>query len=139
MAVRNTVNRRACPLKRKWFILPLPLAWLLAGLLFVARDYGAIGIRSLGDALGFIVCVAFWGTISFPVGLPLFWTWGNPEPFVTLIVPIILLGYLLYIGLSVYGAIRRSWIAMLALCVLLALNLIGCQADTAIGLVPIGR
>ena len=124
-------------LKRWWFILPLPVTMILAGVFFALRSGSYTGLKSIQDAFGLFMFITLFGGRLFPVGLPLCLTFGNPEPLRNAVLPIVLLGYLLYIGLSIYGARQRSRIVLMVLCFLLLLNLIGCQFNGAVGLLPI--
>lgn len=110
------------------------MAMLAAGVLYVVRNDFFAGICTAREVFAGLAVITVFGSSAFPVGLPLCFTLGNPDPLVDIVVPIVVLGYLLYIGLSIFGAIRRSRIVLVLLWVLLLLNLIGCQAD--VGLLP---
>ena len=135
------INNR-CKLKRWWFLFPLPVAMLLTCVLVWLKFTlfsGAVTNEGFLSMLSLLCCIAFWGAISFPVGLPLFCLRGNNEPLSNIFLPVVLLGYAFYVGLSIYGTLWRSRIVLVVLCILLLINIIGCQFDGAAGLIPIGR
>jgi hypothetical protein len=113
--------------KRSWFLLPLPIAMIIAEAILLIRalalqdqQFFAHFWKSIGPLLG-ITSIA--GMI-FPAGLVAPFVMGTPEPSAT---TLIFAGWALYAGLTVLGLVKPSRALFLILCFLLVINIVGCQ------------
>jgi len=113
--------KRTVPQKR-WFFLALPIAMLLCYLIWLFRFAVFWHHSSLLEFIRTAGLCAAAGILSFPSGivrlisLPWSYAW-----------PVIVLGYGIYGMVIVVGAKERSLCAFIFLCLLLALNIVGCQ------------
>jgi hypothetical protein len=113
--------------KRWWFLLPLPIAMMIAEAILLIRalalqdqQFFAHFWKSIGPLVG-ITSIA---GLIFPAGLVAPLVMGPPEPSAT---RFILAGWALYAGLTVLGLVKPRRVLFLILCSLLVINIAGCQ------------
>jgi len=106
--------------KRKWFVYALLGALAVAGIVNMARAAG-------GDDPEQVVFVVLIGVPIFPLGLPALFV-SNTSSFGRACIPLIVGGWVLFLGLGVIGACRKSRILFLILAVVLLANVGGCVA-----------
>ena len=106
--------------KRKWFAYALFAAWAIAAVSLFVQG-------SVRDSDGFIVLAAIVGTPAFPLGLPSLFI-SSPSFLLRASLPLIAAGWLIFVGLGVIGAWRKSRILFLIFAVLLLANDVGCVA-----------
>jgi hypothetical protein len=110
--------------KKWWFLIPLPAALAVSYVLLLARV--ALSPKGLTGALQGAGVFAIGGVALFPVGLTggLTSTRNLEDPF---LVQVFCLGYALYLGMTIAGVLKPSKWLLAALCLILVLNVVGCQ------------
>ena len=112
--------------KKKWFLLPLPIALLISGLLM--------------NGIHFLYAFVDWGLIPFYLFISLLFPIGLFAPFVRspsdISYGMLLIGWILYAAIIVFGLIKPTRVAFIVLCLLLVLNIGGCQQPQTSGLSP---
>ena len=112
-----------------WFAVPLPAAFLLSYMIWMARTYS--DLKGFGDFLKWTGDLASIGLRTFPLGLPgALWIdksilSGHSSIFICC-------GYLLYVALMLVGALKSLWRILLLFAIILAMNIVGCQMDNTI-------
>jgi hypothetical protein len=113
---------------RKRLLLPLPVALLISFLIWELRYLFTGGV---GTALQLALPTAAVGTLSFPVGLVA--PWGPSSRALQAVWPwVSLVGYALYLGLSVLAWKRGSLKIAGLLVLVLVVNVISCQVQAPI-------
>ena len=105
-----------------WFLIPLPTALVLSYVLSLIRIAMSPGGINSKDA----TVIALFGIPLFPSGL-LFVSAEDPQ---CNLLPICIIGYAIYFGI-IFAGHKKPTVGLLAtLCLLLILNIAGCQAGT---------
>jgi hypothetical protein len=121
--------------KRWWFAAPLPAVLLILYVTWLLRIYVGVGTDCF---FGRALAVAAIGLAYFPVGL--FGALGVPVAALTCCFWLyVIVGYVLYVALSVVGVIKRSWKVLVVLVLMLSLNAVGCQLDRTCRSTPLAQ
>ena len=117
---------------KRWFLIPLPTAILISYAIWLVRMW--IDDPSENVVVSAFI-IAIIGAYSFPIGLP-----GAilvPQTIITANLSLFsCLGYILYVALSITGYLKQTRWLFIPLCVLLLLNMAGCQMERTVKAIP---
>ena len=110
---------------RQWFGYAILAAWAIAAVGAIVQC--APLWDSLPEAIGGLIALAIFGTLTFPLGLPSFF-FSSGTSLAVASLPLTAAGWIIIVGLTTLGAWRKSRIVFVVLVTLLLLNAAGCVA-----------